>query len=105
MIPGSPANVYAVPTLYTRGISYAVTNVPSQGARLGITNSGVSYCAPITATSGTVPWSSFNTACWDGSGTSLAGPPQAAVDIEFQVVPNAGTTAFDFCVTSVAFVQ
>jgi hypothetical protein len=101
-----PVDPYAVPTADT-GIAYALSNLPSQGARL-IINDGatpVDYCAVLTAASGTIPWSSFNTACWNGSGTALSGAPQTATHVQFEVTANSSPAAFDFCVTAVSFAQ
>jgi hypothetical protein len=87
------------------GIAYSVTGpLPSQGMRLVIDNGGMDYCAPLSAVSGTVPWSAFNTACWQpSSGAALSGAPATATHVELQVnaVPAAGT--FDFCVTTLKF--
>jgi hypothetical protein len=97
-----PINPYAVATTET-GITYTLSNFPSQGMRLIINNSGTDYCAPITAASGTVTWSSFNTKCWDNSGTALTAAPQAATHIQFQVTAGNASASFDFCVTAVKF--
>lgn len=61
------------------------------------------WCALLPANGqGTIPWTSFNSKCWDGSGTAYAvGTPisQAAI-----VVPSDGAAArpFDFCLVSIA---
>jgi hypothetical protein len=99
-----PINPYAVTG---SGITYALSNLPATGARITISDTSTSpttdYCAPITSASGTVKWATFNTACWDDSGTTLAGAPTTATHVNFQV--NAGSAAgtFDFCVTAVSF--
>jgi hypothetical protein len=85
------------------GITYALSDLPSQGMRMVIDDGGTDYCAPLGAASGTVDWASFNTKCWDDSGTSLSGPPATATHIQFQVTADASATPFNFCVTSVAF--
>ena len=85
------------------GIRYSLSNLPPQGMRLIIDNAGTDYCAAISATSGTVTWGSFNTKCWDNSGTYLTGAPATAKHIQFQVTAFTAVTAFDFCVTSIAF--
>jgi hypothetical protein len=85
------------------GITYALSNLPPQGARIIIDNGGANYCAPVAAASGTVNWASFNTKCWDNSGTFLTAAPATATHIQFQVTADAATTAFSLCVTQVAF--
>jgi hypothetical protein len=95
-----PIDPYAVTG---SGVSYQLDNFPSQGMRLIIDQMGVDYCAPLSAASGTIKWASFNTKCWDGSGTTLAGAPQIATHLQFQVTANAAITPFSFCVTGVSF--
>jgi hypothetical protein len=89
------------------GLSYRLSNLPSQGVRLAIGNfdgtSGTDYCAVLSASSGTVAWGQFNSKCWDDSGTFLVGPPVDATHIAFQIPAAAAVTPFDFCVDSVAF--
>jgi hypothetical protein len=96
-----PINTYAVTG---SGITYSLSNLPPQGMRLTIDNGGTTdFCAPITAASGTVKWATFNTACWDDSGTALTGAPTAATHINFQVDAGTASGTFDFCVTAVSF--
>src|SRR5258708_20808819 len=71
--------------------------------RIVIDNGGADYCVPIAAASGNVNWASFNTKCWDNSGTFLMGAPATATHVLFQVTADAATTPFNFCVTQVAF--
>jgi expansin (peptidoglycan-binding protein) len=85
------------------GIAYSLSNLPAQGMRIVIDNGGTDYCVPIAAASGTVGWASFNTKCWDNSGTFLSGAPATATHILFQVTADAASTPFNFCVTHVAF--
>lgn len=85
------------------GIAYSLSSLPPQGARLGIDHSGADYCATLSAASGTVAWDSFNTACWDGSGTSLTAAPADATHVEVQIVADAATTPFAFCVDALSF--
>jgi hypothetical protein len=96
-----PANQFPLPATST-GVRYALSALPAQGAKLIIDNAGVDYCANITAVTGTIDWISFNTKCWDGSGTALEAPP-TATHLQFQATAVASATPFDFCVTSVAF--
>ena len=85
------------------GIAYSLTILPPQGMRVVIDENGTDYCAPIASASGTIPWASFNTKCWDDTGSSLSGPPGAATHILFQITADASSTPFDVCVTSVGF--
>ncbi len=94
-----PLNSYAATGV---GIAYALDALPAQGMRIIVDSGGTDYCAPIAAASGTVVWGTFNTKCWDDSGTFLSGPP-TATHIQFQVTADAASTPFDVCVTSVGF--
>jgi hypothetical protein len=87
------------------GIAYALTGaLPPQGMRIVIDNAGKDYCAPLAATSGTVPWSAFNTQCWaPAGGVGLTGAPTMATHLQFQVNAGAAAGTFDFCVTSLKF--
>jgi hypothetical protein len=90
------------------GISYAVSNVPvTQGLRVVTDDyvSGVEYCALVSATSGTVLWTDFNSKCWQPSlGTYLSGPPTYSSYINFQAPAVYGVTgSFSFCVTALAY--
>jgi len=99
-----PVGTYAVTG---SGITYTISNLPSQGMRIIIDNSPTGtitdYCALLSAASGTVKWASFNSKCWDGSGTSLSAAPTAATHLQFQVTAGPATGPFNFCVNSVAF--
>jgi hypothetical protein len=95
-----PVGQYAVTG---SGISYSLSDLPAQGMRLAIDEAGADYCTPLTAASGTIKWASFNTKCWDNSGTVLAGPPKTATYIHFQVTAATAVAPFDFCVTAVSF--
>ncbi|MGO9835305.1 MAG: hypothetical protein ACLP1X_13920 [Polyangiaceae bacterium] len=97
----SPAvNTYAATGT---GLTYALSNLPPQGMRIVIDDGGTDYCVPIGAASGTVNWASFNTKCWDNSGTFLSGAPATATHILFQVTADAAATRFNLCVTSITF--
>lgn len=87
------------------GIAYDITaNVTSPLHLLilgpnGTTDPDDRWCATITAGSGVVPWSSFNTTCWDpAEGAWYSGEPL----VEATVLVPAGITAvpFDFCLNS-----
>ncbi len=87
------------------GIAYTISGaLPPQGMRLIIDNGGMDYCAPLPSVSGTVPWSAFNTTCWQPSGgMALSGPPATATHVELQVNAATAQGSFDFCVTALSF--
>jgi hypothetical protein len=102
---GASAKSTVTPTS-TTGLAYAVSpsTLPTQGLRIVLSGGTVDYCAKITTASGTVPWTSFTTDCWDT-------PPDGGVysgtgafsSVEFQVPAVAAAGSFSFCVDSVSF--
>jgi hypothetical protein len=90
------------------GISYTVSSLPTNGLRLAIDHGGatIQYCATLLTASGTVPWASFNTMCYDTppDGVALTAAPSDAHQIEFQMptVTTATATA-DVCIMAVSF--
>jgi hypothetical protein len=93
-----------VPTL--DGLNISITNnaggqlrVQIQGPN-GATDATQRWCAPIPGNGGFIPWTAFNTACWDNSGTYYAMQPIVAVLV---LVPGSttGPTVFDFCVNTI----
>ena len=86
------------------GISYTLSNLPSQGSSLIIDNGGMDYCAELSAASGTAKWSDFNLTCWAPTPAgALSGAPATATHVNFQVNAAAAPAPFDFCVTAVSF--
>jgi len=89
------------------GLTVDVKNNASSPLRVQIqtpnggTNANERWCAPISGTGGFIPWSSFNTMCWDGSGTAYNKEPISQASI---LVPggNMAAVAFDFCLNSLA---
>jgi cellulose 1,4-beta-cellobiosidase len=55
------------------------------------------WCAPLSGTSAFIPWATFNTKCWDNSGTAYSGSPLVAAMV---LVPGGATdpVKFDFCI-------
>jgi hypothetical protein len=51
------------------------------------------WCFNLTGSGGTIPLASFNTKCWDNSGTPYAGQPLQAIMI---LVPGSNATAVSF---------
>jgi hypothetical protein len=103
----SATGTTAMPFVTTgSGISYVVSSIPPNGLRLQIDHGGSTntYCANVTAPSGTIPWSGFALTCYNTPpGAALTGPPDDATQIEFQMVTTATAGTGDFCVTSVSF--
>ncbi len=86
------------------GISYTLSNLPSQGASLIIDNGGMDYCAELSSATGTVKWSAFNLTCWAPTPAGdLSGAPSTATHVNFQVNAAAAAAPFDFCVTAASF--
>lgn len=94
------ANTYA---LTGTGVTVTTSAVPScTSARVILDEGGVTYCAALT--SGVlIPWTTFNTACWDNSGTALTGAPTSkAIKIQFVASTTASCTFSNFCITQVS---
>jgi len=70
--------------------------------RVQVVVGGTTYCATMTVATQTILWTSFNTACWDNTGTALTGAPNT-VTIEFEVSSGPTVGIFDFCVTAISF--
>jgi hypothetical protein len=86
------------------GISYTLSNLPSQGASLIIDNGGMDYCAELSSATGTINWSAFNLTCWAPTPAGdLSGAPTTATHVNFQVNAAAAAAPFDFCVTAASF--
>jgi hypothetical protein len=87
------------------GISVKLSSLPTGAqARVQVTVAPHYYCAVMSAASQTLPWTSFNTACWNNTGTYLTGAPTAATQILIAVSSEAGVAgSFDLCVTSLSF--
>jgi hypothetical protein len=100
----------SAPVAYTptgNGITYAVTSVP-MGLRLIIGDgpTGTDYCAMLTAPSGTLPWSSFYSACYDTPPTGALTAAPSSTHVEFEVASNTtAAVSWDFCVTALSFSQ
>jgi hypothetical protein len=95
--------------LASTGIKYNLTTLPTAG-RLVITNGTATdgsddYCVELTSAGTTIPWTMFNTKCYDTTpdGTALTGAPQMLNSVKFQTGGTMAATTFDFCVTSVTF--
>jgi hypothetical protein len=93
------------------GVTVNVTNSGGSAVRVqiqapgGDTDATKRWCATLTTFGSpvTIPWSSFNTKCWDGSGTAYtAGTALQAVII---LVPggNSAAVSWNLCLNSVSF--
>jgi hypothetical protein len=100
--------------------SWTPTSISSGGVTVNVSNNGTSvlrvqiqgpngatdatdrWCATMTIFNQTVtiPWSNFNTSCWDGLGTWYSGQPLEAVVI---LVPgdNLYSVPYSFCLNSI----
>jgi hypothetical protein len=86
------------------GISYTLSNLPSQGASLIVDNGGMDYCTELSSATGTAKWADFNLTCWAPTPAGdLSGAPTTATHVNFQVNAAAAAAPFDFCVTAASF--
>ena len=79
---GASAVGTATPTGTSLQITYTKTAGPTV-IRAQITSAGgtTRWCATLTASPASIPYTMFNTACWDGSGTAYAKQPIEAVQL------------------------
>ena len=64
------------------------------------------YCATITTSGAPIPLTSFNTACWDNSGTALLATDVPNIDKVSVLIPSDLTNAYTvsgFCLTGITF--
>jgi hypothetical protein len=91
-------------SLGSYGLMVDYTNTAGSPLRVQLNDSAwISYCYELPPASGTsyIPWTYFNTACWNGSGTSYS-PSVPIVGIQM-MVPGSDTVdvPFDFCLLCV----
>ncbi|MEI9950146.1 MAG: hypothetical protein WDO74_14520 [Pseudomonadota bacterium] len=102
--PDTLANTIA---LSGNGIRVSVTNRGKSPLRVALSGANAEsdghdwWCAALPSDSAVIPWSAFNSACWDGSGAPYAGQPLREVAI---VVPSSQglPVSFDFCLDDLA---
>jgi hypothetical protein len=93
------------PGLFTptsAGLQVNLTNLGGSPLRIqiqtqdGATNGQGRWCAVVNGSGGVVPWTDFNTACWDGSGAAYARQPIVSVIL---LVPGTTDVAipYDVC--------
>jgi hypothetical protein len=101
---GPPPSTWA-PT--GTGVVYSITNNGTSPLRIQIQAAGGDtdptkrWCAPVGASSGVISWGTFNTACWDGSGSNYNGatPLQSIMVL---VPGDLSPVGFNFCLNSIA---
>ena len=89
------------------GLMVDITNTGNSLLRVqiqaldGDTNAEHRWCAPVSGKGGMIPWATFNTKCWDNSGTAYAMEPISTFIVS---VPSVMTqpTPFNFCLNSVS---
>lgn len=94
-----------VPTL--DGVQVDVKNNAGSQLRVqvagpdGTTDADARWCAAVNGAGGFIPWTAFNTACWDGSGKAYKRQP---ISVAMLLVPgNAqGAVPYDFCLQRLA---
>jgi hypothetical protein len=86
------------------GLTVKLSNIPPGGARVILTVAGQDYCAVISSNPITIPWSGFNTKCYDQppDGTALTIPP-ATPHIEVQADSSTVEESVDFCVEQLSW--
>jgi len=90
------------------GVTVTVTSLPTNAdMRLQVKHyvgtAPTTYCAIMTTATQTIPWTSFNTQCWDpAKGVALTGPPNSS-NFQFQASSRTTAGSFDFCVTALSF--
>jgi hypothetical protein len=102
---GTLGKAYSTITLNTTGQVTPTNTAVRAYVHLAGTTSAVSYCA--TMMSGrAITLTSFNTACWDGSGTALKSADIPNIDwvgIQISSDDHSNYTVTDFCLTSIQF--
>jgi len=96
-------------TISSGGVTVNVSNNGTSTLRVqiqgpsGATDATDRWCATMITFNQavTIPWSSFNTSCWDGLGTRYAGQPLEAVMV---LVPgdNLYSVPYSFCLNSIS---
>lgn len=93
------------PTL--AGLQLNVTNLGASPLRIqiqaqdGATNDQGRWCAVVNGSGGFIPWTDFNTACWDGSGAAYARQPIVSAIL---LIPGTTDVAipYDVCLNELA---
>ncbi len=84
------------------GVSVQVVNNGGSGLRVQIQSDDQateSWCAPVPAAGGVIPWSSFTKECWAPGGEAYDGvTPIAQVAVQTYAGSDTQPTVFDYCV-------
>ena len=102
MVADAPINAAQ---LTGTGVTVGISNPPKTEIRVVVDDGGVEYCAVLTGASTTVPWTDFNTTCWDKklpAAKALAGAPLSKA-LKVQVITGDTDRPFDFCISSIDF--
>lgn len=89
------------------GIAVSISNGAGSPVRLqiqaldGASNDRARWCASVRGSGGFIPWSAFNTACWDGTGLPYR---REAISGAMLLIPGATDkpTNFDVCLIAIA---
>jgi hypothetical protein len=87
----------------------ATSPIPN-GSRLQIQLQGEAgypdeaWCVDLVSASGTIPWQSFNTRCWDNSGAAYTGTVPLESVMVLVVGDNTEPVPFDFCLNAIGVV-
>ncbi len=102
---GTPATITKSSLSFTLSAA-----VPANGMQVQVTSGGVAYCAEVAAGATgpqTIPWTTFNTLCYNNPPDGGTLPAPATSDtiskILFQVNSGPMTTTWSFCVTALSF--
>jgi hypothetical protein len=85
-------------------VTIRLNKLPTSRAELIVTSGGMDYCALIPTATATIPWTSFNTKCYDSppDGIALTGAP-ATPHIQVQVDSDAMEETVDFCIDTLSW--
>ena len=107
-----PKQTWTPASIASGGITVNVHNAGGSTIRVqiqapgGDTDGTKRWCAPVTVFDQaiTIPWSDFNTMCWNDQGAAYAGEALESVII---IVPgeNQAVVNFDFCLNALSLAQ
>ena len=107
-----PKQTWTPTSIASGGIAVDVHNAGGSVIRVqiqapgGDTDGTKRWCAPVTTFDQaiTIPWSDFNTTCWNNQGAAYAGEALESVII---IVPGGNLAAvdFDFCLNALSLAQ
>jgi hypothetical protein len=86
-------------------IAFTITGKPTTGLRAQVSIGSIDYCYDKVASGTAIPFTSFNTACWDNSGTSLTAANVAKIEKVALQVSSSSTaiTVTSLCITGITF--